>query len=299
MTGGFDMNQMGAATQSKLVELKNPAECFISGHGSPYVTQVSMADEAKFYRTILEGLKYRGRRSTSALPPVSPSTVLLTIWPLSRPDACGTAAACLNSCSIRPGELYDECLSLQGNRHVDRDWMSARFKETKESYNYTYTVVHWCASEKRFRNHLKRIKENDTAGKIHLDNILLRVTQDDVVSRRFASEDHRAYIPDFGIYMGVKGNNGRFSYMTLSRQMVLCCIERRKVWRLLQSKAGIVNLEYQAQWALLKKVDAGEISLEDFFDNAQQLFEEELEVIKAAEKATAGNADTAEAAEEE
>ena len=145
--------------------------------------------------------------------------------------------------------------------------------------------AHWCASEKRFRQHLKRIKESDTAGKIHLDNILLRVTQDDVVSRRFASENHRAYIPDFGVYMGVENNSGRFSYMTLSRQMVLYCIERRKAWRLLQSKAGIVNLDYQAQRALLKKVDDGEISQEEFFDNAPQFFEEELDVLKAAAKA--------------
>ena len=85
--------------------------------------------------------------------------------------------------------------------------------------------------------------------------------------------------------MGVEDNNGRFSYMTLSRQMVLYCIERRKAWRLLQSKAGIVNLDYQAQCALLKKVDDGDISQEDFFDNAQQFFEEELEVLKAAAKA--------------
>ena len=106
-----------------------------------------------------------------------------------------------------------------------------------------------------------------------------------MVSRRFASPSHRAYIPDFGVYMGVEDNNGRFSYMTLSRQMVLYCIERRKAWRLLQSKAGIVNLDYQAQCALLKKVDDGEISQEEFFDNAQQFFEEELEVLKAAAKA--------------
>jgi pyruvate-ferredoxin/flavodoxin oxidoreductase len=74
--------------------------------------------------------------------------------------------------------------------------------------------------------------------------------------------------------------------MTLSRQMVLYCIERRKAWRLLQSKAGIINFDYQAQRVLLAKVDSGDISQEDFFDNAQQLFEEELDALKAADKAT-------------
>ena len=66
---------------------------------------------------------------------------------------------------------------------------------------------------------------------------------------------------------------------------IIASIERRKAWRLLQSKAGIVNLDYKAQRVLLKKVDDGEISQEDLFDNAQQFFEEELEVLKAAAKA--------------
>ena len=284
MTGGFDMNQMGAATQGKLVELKNPAECFTSGHGSPYVTQVSMADEAKFYRTVLEGLEYRGTAFYKCFTTCQPEHGVAD-------DMASEQARRVRDSRSLPefvfnpavGELYDECLSLQGNRNVDRDWMSARFKETKETYNYT--VAHWCASEKRFRQHLKRIKESDTAGKIHLDNILLRITQDDIVSRRFTSRSHRAYIPDFGVYMGIEDNSGRFSYMTLSRQMVLYCVERRKAWRLLQSKAGIVNLDYQAHCALLKKVDDGEISQEAFFDNAQQFFEEELDVLKAAAKA--------------
>ena len=55
---------------------------------------------------------------------------------------------------------------------------------------------------------------------------------------------------------------------------------------MLQSKAGITNFDYQAQRVLLAKVDAGDISQEDFFDNAQQLFEEELDALKAADKAT-------------
>jgi len=45
----------------------------------------------------------------------------------------------------------------------------------------------------------------------------------------------------------------------LSRQLVLLVVERRKAWRLLQSKAGVENLEYRAQRALLARLDAGEI----------------------------------------
>ena len=37
------------------------------------------------------------------------------------------------------------------------------------------------------------------------------------------------------------------------------CVERRKAWRMLQSKAGIVNKEYLAQKAILADVDAGKL----------------------------------------
>ena len=60
MLGGYDMNQMGAATQGKLTEKKNVAETFISGHGSPFVAQISMANAPKPYKAILDGLEYRG-----------------------------------------------------------------------------------------------------------------------------------------------------------------------------------------------------------------------------------------------
>ena len=43
--------------------------------------------------------------------------------------------------------------------------------------------------------------------------------------------------------------------------MVLFAVERRKAWRMLQSKAGVVNKDYLAQKALLAKLDKGELQL--------------------------------------
>jgi pyruvate-ferredoxin/flavodoxin oxidoreductase len=54
------------------------------------------------------------------------------------------------------------------------------------------------------------------------------------------------------------------------------CVERRKAWRLLQSKAGIVNKEYAAQRALLADVDAGKLPLADFLARAHVLLAERL-----------------------
>ena len=143
------------------------------------------------------------------------------------------------------------------------DWYETRFKSPNEPYRYT--VAHWCATEARFRNHLKKIKKEEAAKLIPLENMLVRITQQDVVYRRYLVADHRSYVPDFGVYIRVQGSNGDTEYRAISRQLVLFCVERRKAWRMLQSKAGIENREYRGQRSLLADVDAGKISHEESF----------------------------------
>ena len=58
---------------------------------------------------------------------------------------------------------------------------------------------------------------------------------------------------------------------------MLFCVERRKAWRMLQSKAGIENREYVAQRSLLADVDAGKISKEELFARGEQLLNERLQ----------------------
>ena len=110
---------------------------------------------------------------------------------------------------------------------------------------------------------------------IHLDNMLVRVTQQDVVYRYYLSPEHRSFIPDFGVYITYE-ENGKLEYRALSRQLVMFCVERRKAWRMLQSKAGIVNREYLAQKAILADLAAGKIAKEDFFAHAQEMIAEKL-----------------------
>jgi pyruvate-ferredoxin/flavodoxin oxidoreductase len=69
---------------------------------------------------------------------------------------------------------------------------------------------------------------------------------DDVVYRRHLDRRQPAYVPDFGAYLRLDGPAG-IEYRSISRQLVLFCVERRKAWRMLQSKAGIVNRDYAAQ----------------------------------------------------
>jgi pyruvate-ferredoxin/flavodoxin oxidoreductase len=45
---------------------------------------------------------------------------------------------------------------------------------------------------------------------------------------------------------------------------------------MLQSKAGIVNKEYQAQRAILADVDSGKLSLEEFLAHANEILRERV-----------------------
>src|SRR5262249_19607197 len=111
--------------------------------------------------------------------------------------------------------------------------------------------------------------------------MLARITQQDVVYRRYLVKDHRSYIPDFGVYIRVQGANNDVEYRAISRQLVMFCVERRKAWRMLQSKAGIENKDYKAQRALLADVDAGKVSREDLFARGVELLNERIPAAPA------------------
>jgi pyruvate-ferredoxin/flavodoxin oxidoreductase len=280
MLGGNDMNMFGAATQGKNVEKKTVAETFLAGHGSPFVAQVSIANAPKLYRAILDGIEYRGTAFLQCFTTCQPEHGVpddMALFQAQRVrDSRGAPEFVFNP---RLGETYQEALDLKGNPSLDLDWYETKFKTTPETYRYT--VAHWCATEARFRNHLKKIKEADAQKLISLENMLVRITQQDVVYRRHLVPTHRACVPDFGVYIKIQGANGDIEYRTLSRQLVLFCVERRKAWRLLQSKAGVENREYKAQRSLLADVDAGRISKEDFFAHAEQMLKERMPAAAA------------------
>ena len=274
MLGGGDMNTYGAATQGKNTEKKTVAETFLAGHGSPFVAQVSMANAPKLYRAILDGLEYRGTMFLQAFTTCQPEHGVADDMALIQAqrvrDSRGVPEFVFNP---RLGETYQEALDIKGNPSIDLDWYETKNKVTGETSRYT--VAHWCTTEARFRNHLKKVKPEAAAKLIPLDNMLVRITQQDVVYRRYLTPGHRAFIPDFGVYITVE-DAGKTTFYALSRQLVLFCVERRKAWRMLQSKAGIVNKEYAAQRDLLAEVDSGKLPLDEFLTHAHELLSERL-----------------------
>ncbi|MGC9158627.1 MAG: 2-oxoacid:acceptor oxidoreductase family protein [Terracidiphilus sp.] len=279
MLGGGDMNTYGAATQGKTTEKKTVAETFLAGHGSPFVAQVSMANAPKLYRAILDGLEYRGTMFLQAFTTCQPEHGVaddMALFQAQRVrDSRGVPEFVFDP---RLGESYQEALDLKGNPSIDLDWYETRNKLTGETARYT--VAHWCTTEARFRNHLRKIKPEAAAKLIPLDNMLVRLTQQDIVYRRYLNPAHRSFIPDFGVSIQVE-QGGKMVDYALSRQLVLFCVERRKSWRMLQSKAGIHNREYAAQRALLAEVDAGKLPVEELFARGHELIRERMAAAKA------------------
>ena len=97
-------------------------------------------------------------------------------------------------------------------------------------------------------------------------------------------------MPDFGVYIRMQGAGGEIEYRSLSRQLVLFCVERRKAWRMLQSKAGIENKEYKAQRAILAEVDAGKISKNDLFVHAEEMMRQRLPASASVKAKVSPNA---------
>jgi len=245
MPGGSDMNVFGAATEGKTAEKKTVAESFLAGHGSPFVAQVSMANAPKLYRAVLDALDYRGVAFLQCFTTCQPEHGVADDQSLAQAqrvrDSRGVPEFVFDP---RLGESYHDALSLKGNPSIDRDWYETRFAGTGETYRYT--VAHWCATEARFRQHFRKITKDEAVALVPLETMLDRITMDDVVYRRHLDPSHRSYVPDFGVSIRIQGATG-IEYRSISRQLVLFCVERRKAWRMLQSRAGIENRDYKAQ----------------------------------------------------
>jgi hypothetical protein len=73
-------------------------------------------------------------------------------------------------------------------------------------------------------------------------------------------------------------------------------VERRKAWRMLQSKAGVENKEYKAQRSILADVDAGKIWKGELFARGEQLLKERVQATTPARPAARPPAGTSQAA---
>ena len=114
---------------------------------------------------------------------------------------------------------------------------------------------------------------------IQRGNTCTVVAFDDVIHRRVFDPAHRSFVPNFGCFIKVE-EGGKFKFYAVSRQMVLFAVERRKSWRMLQSKAGVANKDYAAQKVLLAKIDKGELPLAEVRAKIRELHAAEMAAVK-------------------
>lgn len=267
------MNQFGAASEGKLTEKKGVAETFISGHGSPYVAQVSLANAAQFYKAIVDALDYRGTSFIQSFTTCQPEHGVAD-------DVSTVQAGLIRDSRSMPqfvfnpqkGETYPEALDISGNANRNRDWVQITSKQTNRTFQYT--VAHFANTEARFRRHLKPAKDTDSL--VHLDDMLLLITQNDVVNRDVLDPTHRSYVGDFAVYIEVEDKSGNVKPLVLSRQLVLFAVERRKAWRMLQSSAGVENIDYLAQKEALASFDEDGVAMADRFTEIRRRFDDAL-----------------------
>ncbi|MDP6740769.1 MAG: oxidoreductase, partial [Planctomycetota bacterium] len=271
MPGGGDMNSLGDASQGKFTEKKNVAEIFTSGHGSPYVAQVSLANAGNLFKSLLDGLAYRGTAFFQCYTACQPEHGVAD-------DVSSLQARLVRDSRCMPefvfnpqlGEMSQDAFSLKGNPNPKEDW--AKVKSKVLGGKITFTIAHWAATEARFRRHFKPASKAEAT--IPLEDLLLRITQNDVVDRKVLDPTHHAYVPDFEALI-VVDRGGKKAELVCSRQMVLFCVERRKSWRMIQSRAGVVNTDYVAQREVLARLHAGTISRESFLGNTRAVFDGE------------------------
>jgi pyruvate-ferredoxin/flavodoxin oxidoreductase len=109
---------------------------------------------------------------------------------------------------------------------------------------------------------------------VHLDDMLLLITQNDVVHRDVLDPTHRSYVEDFNVYIEIEDESGTAKPIACSRQLVLFAVERRKAWRMLQSKAGVENLDYIAQRKALASFEEDGVPMAERFVEIRKRFDE-------------------------
>ena len=161
MLGGYDMNQFGVASQGKLIEKKNVAEAFTSGHGSPFVAQVSMANAAKLYKAMLDGLEYRGTAFFQCYTTCQPEHGVADNMSADQAkmvrDARGMPEFVFNP---RKGETSQEAFDLKGNPTHGPRLVAHEILEPPARNTISPSRI-GRITEGRFRKHVKAIKEEE------------------------------------------------------------------------------------------------------------------------------------------
>ena len=280
MLGGNDMNVFGAATQGKNHEKKTVAETFLAGHGSPFVAQVSIANAPKLYRAILDSLEYRGTAFLQCFTTCQPEHGVADDLALTQAqrvrDSRGAPEFVFNP---RLGETYQEALDVKGNPSIDIDRMR---RSSKPPTSSIATRSPTGARPKRASAITSRRSRDDAAKLIPLENMLVRITQQDVVYRSTCA---RSTVRSSRISASTSVSRGRMATSSIGRfRASSSCSAWSAARRGGCCRARPASRIAKAQRSLLADVDAGKVSKEHLFTYAEQLLKERMPAAGGAHK---------------
>jgi len=159
--------------------------------------------------------------------------------------------------------------TLRANPSMEKDWYETKFQGVPTSR----TAIQWRIGAPRKRRAFRKPSEEDqekmTPGQVDFRSRACssEVTQQDVVYRRYLiSRSPVLHSRLRRVHKGAGTQGTTWEYRTLSRQLVLFCVERRKAWRMLQSKrqeSKTRSIRLSARYWLTW--DAGKISRQDLF----------------------------------
>ena len=115
-----------------------------------------MANSAKLYKSMLDGIEYRGTAFFQAYTTCQPEHGVADNMSADQAkmirDSRGMPEFVFNP---RMGETSQEAFNLKGNPSINRYWLRTKYSTTGEEYNFG--VAHWAITEARFRKHVKNI----------------------------------------------------------------------------------------------------------------------------------------------
>ena len=122
MLGGNDMNMFGTATQGRTSRRRPSRKRSSPGTDRPTSAQISIANAPKLYRSILDGIEYRGTAFLQCFTTCQPEHGVADDMALTQAqrvrDSRGAPEFVFNP---RLGETYPEALDVKGNPSIDLD----------------------------------------------------------------------------------------------------------------------------------------------------------------------------------
>lgn len=254
-----DMAPYGKQWKGK-IEIRKEMSLIAMAHRTSYVMQGGVGNVTHLIESFIEGLNSR-------------RPALFNVYAVCQPEhgvgddkaydqtklAMESRAYPLMRFNPDKGTTWRECLDLEGNPALDKDWPVYTLdyineKGEKAKLEVPMTFADFAVTEGRFRKHFKKAPpETWNENMVPLHEFL-----------ELDEDDRDGKYP----FIWTVDQKQRLGRVLISQELVNSCIERRDFWRLLKSIAGLDKavvdadrIAEQARQEMAQKITAGLLAL--------------------------------------